>query len=95
MTASGRGSRSDSFERQEGFALPGESVRLRRPVRSRGVAGAPAERGAPHAVGAGGKAFPLPEGGSLGFKTGELSSLPASSFTSQRRYGHYFVLHND
>ena len=58
MTASGRGNRSDSFEREEGFALPGESVRLHRPVRSRGVAGAPAERGAPHAVGAGGKAFP-------------------------------------
>lgn len=58
MTASGRGSRSDSFEGQEGFALPGESVRLRRPVRSRGVAGAPAERGALHTVGAGGKTFP-------------------------------------
>lgn len=58
MTASGRGSRLDSFERQEGFVLPGESVRLRRPVRSRGVAGAPAERGEPHAVGAWGKSFP-------------------------------------
>ena len=45
MTASGRGSRSDSFERQEGFALPGESVRLRRPVRSRGVAGCPRRKG--------------------------------------------------
>ena len=31
-----------------------------RPVRSRGVAGAPAEWGAPHAVGAGGKTFPPP-----------------------------------
>ena len=58
MTASGRWSRSDSLERQEGFALPGESVRLHLPGRSRGVAGAPAERGAPHAVGAGGKTFP-------------------------------------
>ena len=61
MTASGRGSRSDSFEGQEGFALPGESVRLPRLVRSRGVAGTPAEWGAPHAVGAGGKTFPTPK----------------------------------
>ena len=35
-----------------------DGVRLERQARSRGVAGAPAEWGAPHAVGAGGKTFP-------------------------------------
>ena len=35
-----------------------EVFRLERPGRSRGVAGTPAEWGAPHAVGAGGKTFP-------------------------------------
>ena len=57
MTASGRGSRSDSFERQEGFALPGESVRLRQPVRSWGVAGCPRRMGSAPRSWRGGKGF--------------------------------------
>ena len=57
MTASGRGRRSDSFEGQEGFALPGESVRLHRPVRSRGVAGCPRRKGSAPRSRRGGKDF--------------------------------------
>ena len=57
-TAPGRGGRSDSFEGQEGFALPGESVRPPRAARSRGVAGCARRKGSAPRSRRGGKGFP-------------------------------------